>query len=395
MAYAYKKRRAFYAGWVDESGLPRREPVPAKTLSEAKKLASEMELRAWRVRNGLEEASCPRLTVNDGIALRLDAFPPEYASKRRQKELLAHIAKEMGGRQIHEIRPLHVLRLLGNLTFLKPQTREHVRMAGQGLFSFLAKKAKVFKGDNPFKEAGRVDVPEREPNFFSPEQFDRLVKVMKPHLAAAALFSALTGTRKAEVRKALKINTFVNERYVLLRSPKNRKDRRVPIPDVLVPLLMRQMNTPGPFLFARPDGTQYTNNWRVHDVIARACVRAGLVQGVKPYCFRKACGWKGDMVSEKTSMTCPRCGRAARWRSIPLPLRFKELRSTYATLGYATTGDLHFVQKVLGHSDPKLTQARYARALPERLLQGANAVGSVLAGTVQAVSPGREKAKEE
>ncbi|RYZ17387.1 MAG: hypothetical protein EOO70_02100, partial [Myxococcaceae bacterium] len=177
MAYVFKRGKAFYAGWVDEAGTPRREALPAKTKTEAKKLADEKELRAWRVRHGLEEAAAPRLTVRDGIALRLEALPTEYASKARQQQLLAHVERAMGALQLQEVRPLHVLRLLGNLPHLAPQTREHVRMAGQGLFTFLGTKAKVFKGDNPFKEAGKVDVPDREPGFFTPEQFDQLVKV--------------------------------------------------------------------------------------------------------------------------------------------------------------------------------------------------------------------------
>ncbi|NOK32386.1 tyrosine-type recombinase/integrase [Corallococcus exercitus] len=328
------------------------------------------------------------MTVAEGIALRLSSLPPEYRTKKRQRELLSHIEKVLGKKRLKEVLPLDVLKLLADLAHLSPQTREHVRMAGQGLFTFLTETAKAFTGDNPFKEAGEVDVPQREPGFFTPEQFARLIQVMKPHLAAAALFSVLTGTRKAEVRKALKADTYLAERYVLIRGPKNNKDRRVPIPDVLVPLLEQQLKTPGKYLFCRQNGKQYTANWRAHDVIARACVRAGLVEGTRPYCFRKACGWKGDTMSApEVDLVCPRCGRKARWKELPLPLRFKELRSTYATLGYASTGDIHFVQKVLGHSDPKLTQARYARALPEHLRRGANAVGAILVPAAKLGSP--------
>ncbi|NBD09284.1 tyrosine-type recombinase/integrase [Corallococcus silvisoli] len=387
MAYVFQRRKSWYGGWVDERGRPFKQRLPAATKTEAKRLADAAEQKAWRIRNGLEEAPKPDLTVSEGIALRLETLPQEYKTKKRQRELLAHVEKALGTRLLKDVLPLDVLKLLAALSHLSPQSREHVRMAGQGLYTFLTETAKSFTGDNPFKEAGQVDVPEREPGFFDPDQFTRLIEVMKPHLAAAALFSTLTGTRKAEVRKALKDDTHIAERYVLIRGPKNNKDRRVPIPEVLVSLLEQQLKTPGKYLFCRQNGAQYTNNWRAHDVIARACVRAGLIQGTQPYCFRTACGWKGDMVSMRAVLACPRCGRSARWKEVPISLRFKELRSTYATLGYATTGDIHFVQKVLGHSDPKLTQARYARALPEHLRRGANAVGAILMPTAKPGSP--------
>ncbi|MCY1047554.1 tyrosine-type recombinase/integrase [Corallococcus sp. bb12-1] len=378
MAYVFKRGAAWYGGWIGEDGHPVKERLPAATKTEAKRLAADKELKAWRIVSGLEEAPRPDMTVSAGIALRLALLPPEYKTKRRQAELLAHVEREMGQKLLRQVRAVDVLTMLSKLGHLEPQTREHIRMAGQGLFTFLTKKANAHVGDNPFKEAGPVEVAEREPGYFTPEQFARLIHVMKPHLAAASLFSALTGTRKAEVRKALKADTHLAERYVLLRGNKNKKDRRVPIPEVLVELLEQQLKAPGKYLFCRPDGRQYTNNWRVHEVISRACVRARLIQGAKPYCYRKACGWKGDEVPTSEPMNCPKCSRAVRWKQVPLPLRFKELRSTYATLGYAATGDLHFVQKVLGHSDPKLTQRRYARALPERLLAGANALGNLL-----------------
>jgi hypothetical protein len=50
---------------------------------------------------------------------------------------------------------------------------------------------------------------------------------------------------------------------------------------------------------------------------------------------------------------------------VPVPpplLSFEDLRSTWATTAYETTGDVRFVQAGLGHSDPRLNEQRFAAA---------------------------------
>jgi hypothetical protein len=51
---------------------------------------------------------------------------------------------------------------------------------------------------------------------------------------------------------------------------------------------------------------------------------------------------------------------------------FKDMRSTHATLAYEATGDIRYVQRVLGHSDPRLTERVYAGLRVERMLEQAD-----------------------
>src|SRR6266536_4111913 len=56
MASAFEKRRGkFYARWKDANGGWQDTPTNARTKSEAKRIAVELETRAWRERMGLEQ----------------------------------------------------------------------------------------------------------------------------------------------------------------------------------------------------------------------------------------------------------------------------------------------------------------------------------------------------
>ncbi|MFY0567092.1 tyrosine-type recombinase/integrase [Archangium lansingense] len=347
MAYAYKnpKSGAFIGGWKDRNGKAVRKTIPGvRTLTEARRAAEDMERREWRIGEGLDESRPESLTVVEGIRQYMELLPVEYASRKDVAGRLKRVAKVLGEKPMNEVTPADVMKLLAASTDLSPQTREHLRMAGQGLYTRLT-KARLYSGPNPFKETEKVRVPRHEVKVFAPEHLPKLFEELKPHHRAIALFGALTACRKGEVRVLLKEDVHLAERYVLVRrsgrrdTTKGNRDRRVPIAEVLVPVLQEQLRTPGPYLFPRPGSSEpFGPNWRVHEVIRRACARAGL----------------------------------------PKDLRFKTLRATWATQAVARTGDLRLAQLVLGHADPRTTADRYARALPEHLQKGAEVVADVL-----------------
>ncbi|QRK06070.1 site-specific integrase [Archangium violaceum] len=257
---------------------------------------------------------------------------------------LKRVASALGDKPMNEVTPADVMKLLAAATDLSPQTREHLRMAGQGLYTRMT-KARLYQGPNPFKETPKVRVPRREVAVFDPDHLPRLMEELKPHHRAVALFGLLTACRKGEVSALLKEDVHLDKRYVVVRrsgrrdTTKGNRDRRVPIAEALVPVLQEQLRTPGPYLFPRPGSKEpYSRNWRIHEVIQRACRRAGLPKG----------------------------------------LRFKALRATWATQAVARTGDLRLAQLVLGHADPRTTADHYARALPAHLQQGAEMVADVL-----------------
>lgn len=68
---------------------------------------------------------------------------------------------------------------------------------------------------------------------------------------------------------------------------------------------------------------------------------------------------------------CPKCGRLMWARPVPVPFVFHNLRSTAATHHLEATGDVRFVQGLLGHADAKTTE-RYAHLRPERMVAQAD-----------------------
>src|SRR5512136_413311 len=60
MASAYEKRPGkYWARWKDRDGLWRHSPTKARTKTEAKRIAVELEDRAWRQRMGLQQIAAP------------------------------------------------------------------------------------------------------------------------------------------------------------------------------------------------------------------------------------------------------------------------------------------------------------------------------------------------
>lgn len=374
MAYAYKNPKSgrFILGWVDEYGRPQRKTAPGgvRTLTEARRIAEDKERQAWRVREGLEQRPTPDMSLKDAVELYLASLPPDYSSRKDLAgRLRNYVAKELGHMMVRELKPVDVMQMLGRIKKvrtgkpLSAQTRENTRMAGQGLYTFLIEKAKVHQGSNPFKDVEPVRVPKREVRFFEPQHLPVLFRELKKHYVAICAFALFTGVRRGELRVLLKKNVRLEQRYVLIQSggrretTKGGRERRVPIPEVLVPVVNHQLRaTLGPYLFPRPGTSEpFGAHWRPHDVIRRACVRAGL----------------------------------------PTDLRLKHLRSTWGTASYAATGDIRLVQELLGHEDVATTEAHYAHAQTAHLQRGANQAAEVLGralGGALALSPGGETA---
>lgn len=83
------------------------------------------------------------------------------------------------------------------------------------------------------------------------------------------------------------------------------------------------------------------------------------------------CGYEETVSEKPRGSLCPRCKRPMLVKPIPKPFTMKHARSTWATWAYRITGDIHFVQKQLGHQDVSTTE-RYAHRIPEHAIQQVN-----------------------
>ncbi len=147
--------------------------------------------------------------------------------------------------------------------------------------------------------------------------------------------------------------------------PKNRKQRAVRIPEELVPFLEHALATfPGNWLVPDEGGTMRTKSWQPEDILRRALKRAGIVTGYTHKCRRKGCGYE-ETRADSEQRQCPKCEYTLWPKGNVREIRFHDLRHTYASVLLMLGAHLVSVQKLLGHSDPKITERRYGHLLPE------------------------------
>ncbi len=102
--------------------------------------------------------------------------------------------------------------------------------------------------------------------------------------------------------------------------------------------------------------------WQPEDVLRRALKRAGIVTGCKHKRRRKGCGHE-EAHADANPRRCPRCDFLLWPKAQVQATRFHDLRHTCASVLLMLGANLVSMQKVLGHSDPKITERRYGHLL--------------------------------
>lgn len=403
MAYAQRHGKKWRIAWLNERGELERLTVASKTKREAEDMASDLERDAERVRLGLQRSRPAPVTFGETVAKYLPSIADMRSFKHVESRIRLHILPTLGERRLTEIVPADIKALLASKAGeLAPQTREHLRVHIQAVFTFAIRDQKTFHGTNPASEVPKVFIPEQEPKALPTEWLPGVFAVMEighRDLVAAALY---TGMRKGELLGQRKEHVHLEQKLIEVRGSygqgrtKGGKARPVPILPELVPYLEHAMgSTEGPMLFPDADGEMRKPAFKAHDIFKRALVRAGhvaywahvcrrrgcgtrvlptLPAGQKhprcPTCTRRGCG-HCERHDDKAERRCPTCHMKLWVKGIPPPYSFKDLRSTFATIVYEKTADMRFVQEVVGHHDMQFTAKKYARFRAEHLQEQA------------------------
>jgi len=104
--------------------------------------------------------------------------------------------------------------------------------------------------------------------------------------------------------------------------------------------------------------------WQPEDILRRALKRAGIVTGYTHVCRRTTCRFSEERPDDHIR-PCPRCGFKLWPKGNVRAIRFHDLRHTYASVLLMSGAALVSVQRLLGHSDPKITERRYGHLLPD------------------------------
>ena len=99
--------------------------------------------------------------------------------------------------------------------------------------------------------------------------------------------------------------------------------------------------------------------------LRRAPRRAGLVSGYRHTCRKEGCGYVGA-ATDAGIRTCPRHDHKLWVTAVVRPIRFHDLRHTTGSLLTMRGANTRFVQRIMRHSDPRMTE-RYSHFDPDYL----------------------------
>jgi len=380
---------------VGADGRRVREVLPARTKAEARELAARFERRVWLQRRGLElgpeeltgtlgelctwwlEKRCPKASLHGGAMAGL------------KKHV---IQAPIGSTPLARLRSHHLDELLHEreAAGASPATVNNLRSQLRTVFS-RAKKAGRWVGDNPLDQIERRKVPKRAYRTLTPEQIGRMLAEVpedwRPLFACAAL-----GLRKGELFALRKSGVDLNRGTITVARSHDRDTTKggvaavLPLPVSLRPWIEYQVRrVPGPLVFPAPDGTQRSREADPQKILRHALARAGIVDGYEHRC--RWCGHK-EGANDAEARFCPKCPKIVQRRgralaeprgrrlwpvALHVPIRFHDLRHTFATELLRRGVDPHRVQRLMRHSDVRLTLGTYAHLLVEDLRAAADA----------------------
>ena len=375
MGSVFKRGRVWWLKYKDAAGEWMPEATKAATKAEAKALLHEIERRVERQRLGLEPLSVnpEGWTVADLMQWWLDTYSRHSPSHDRNVgSVRRHIlTAPLETKPLEHVRSGDVEQLLQGMEGqFSAGTINHTRQFLVGAFN-RAREAGKWLGTNPAESVRTRRGVEQVGDILRPEELAPFMTALDPDqrpVFAAAIF---TGLRKGELCGLQKTDVDIPRRLLVARRsyarpfPKSRKQRVVRIPDEFVPFVEYATKTfPGPWLFPDPDGGMRTVTWQPEDILRRALKRAGIVTGYTHVCRRTTCRFSEERPDDHIR-PCPRCGFKLWPKGNVRAIRFHDLRHTYASVLLMSGAALVSVQRLLGHSDPKITERRYGHLLPD------------------------------
>lgn len=383
MASVYEKNGHWYLRYKTASGRWSDQKSAALTKKEARRLADDLERSSERERLGLDQ---PRtnMSVAELVGWWLENMwkgRPSYAKAKSACErhlfggdVLQLPAKKVAAGQIERFLDSKTRILGAKRKPLGPQAVNHLRAFLRQSFA-AAIKEKMLPAPNPIDEVRIWKIPKRKPDFLRHHE----VSLVLPQIPskwrpvfATAIYAGLRkgellGLRKQDVDFELGL-IFVRRSYTR-DIPKGGHEDGVPIAAELYPYLREALaRSPSGLMFPREDGTMYQPGTQLEAVLRRALRRAGIVQGYRHKCRKHGCGHV-EASTDGELRRCPKDDHKLWVTSLVRPIRFHDLRHTTGSLLTMRGANLHSVQRILRHSDPRTTAGTYLHLEPGYLRQ--------------------------
>jgi integrase len=378
--------RAVYAG---PKGERVREVLPARTKAEARELAAKLDRRAWLQRHGLE-VTADDLTGTLAELCRwwLDNRCPIASRDGERLRLQKHVmGVAVGTLPLSQVRTAVIEDLLHRLerSGAAPGSLNKVRALLHTVFA-RAKKAGHWVGENPVSATERRKVPKRIYQTLTPEQLAAMLEQVPEDWRPLFACGPALGLRKGELFALRKTDVDLTRGTLTVARSHNRNTTKggdpavLPIPAPLRPWIEHQIeHAPGPLLFPAPDGSQRKREADPQKILRHALARAGIVEG-----YNHRCRWCAYSVHAADNLPryCPTCvkrtdgrgntlvpprGRLLWPKAIHVAMRFHDLRHGFATELLRQGVDVHRVQRLMRHSDVRVTTGTYGHLVVEDL----------------------------
>jgi integrase len=375
MASIYEKRGRFWVRWKAGAGRGRDSSTPARTRGEAKRICAELEEKAFRARQGLEE-----LIPEDGGGTLSELL--EWWLRTYSRDAPSHVRNEYTlrkhiiGTKLGTYPLASLVRDPGPIeTFLQEKSRELSAQSLNHLRRFMltafncARRAGRWRGLNPVKDVRRRRVAGKAQDFLRFDEVPRVLTALAPRwrpLFAVALYTGLrkgelAGLRKTDVDLANGLLT-VSRSYGRATTKGGHADI-IPIHPQAMPYFAEAIRaSETDLVFPAVEGQMMREDQKLGKVLRRALARAGIVTGYEHVCRRKGCG-HAELAKDKDGRRCPTCNMVLWPKARVRPIRFHDLRHTTASLFLMSGVPFEVVQAVLRHKDPKLTLSTYGHLL--------------------------------
>lgn len=380
MSTAYQKRGVWYLSVKDGSGRWVHRRTSAKSKSEAHRLLAELDVKFERQRLGLEmlPTTDGGGTVAELLTWWLDFTADAPSHSRNVSAVKRHLlASELAPVSLAALKPEHVEAFLaskgrkGGEDELGPQSLNHLRGFLVRAFN-AARRVGRWAGANPASSVHKRRVPKRPHDYLRPEEVPPVLAMAPPQWRCLLATAIYTGMRKGELLGLRKVDVDLKARLITVGRSHSRDTTKgghadtLPIAAEAVPWLEAAMKaSPSELVFSRADGARHPEGVKLVGILRRAMGRAGIATGWRHVCRRKGCRHV-ETVPDKGPRRCPEHGMKLWPKPIVRPIRFHDTRHTTGSLLTMAGANPRAVQKLLRHSDSRMTEI-YAHLAPEYL----------------------------
>ena len=382
MASVLKRDGAFYARWKDSAGNWRRQVTAATTKKDAQRFADDLERKAERQAKGLEPLDEENKPMTFGELYTW--WMKEYGSKLRgandgffRKRLVSKLERL----PLQEVTSARIEGIMQSQSEeLSEKSLNELRGCVHTLFRRAAERGR-WTGLNPAIAVRRRKVPRKLFDTLRAEEVTVVFKHLSDEWRPLFATAVYTGMRKGELLGLQKTDVDLVASTIAVRRSYDHETTKgghadlIPLATPLRPYLAAAMlSSRSEYVFPGADGKMRRHDTKLRQVLQRALARAGMVLGYRHVCRRKGCDHV-EKAKDRAIRHCPKSNMKLWPKAIPRPMRFHDLRGTTATLLARAGVGLVVAQRILRHSDPRLTANIYSRVDLSDLQAGIDRMG--------------------